>query len=438
MNQQISSNEAEFILWPGQRRLLEDHSKRYHAVVAGNRYGKTVFGARWALTRAILNKDSELGLVVAPKYDLLKQVNLPAFLAALETAGLTDAIEVNMSDLYVDLPWGQRVLFRSAEAWKKIVGYTVAWFWLDEPGLCPEEVNRELTKRLSCPKAIVRQGLYTGTPEGINHYAKMFGCGAVQHDTERHSIAETKLVLHGRTYDNPVLPPEYVQDLLDAFGWNENLRKAYIEGEFVPLFERNCYELDANRHIGDYPPLPDVPHIDLGFDFNVGMVTWGAYQRVEGKHRLCAENPRYCRDTDQAIDQFIDVFKPAIYSEHEITVTGDASGWAKDTRGGFNDYDIILERLRKRYRNVRVVAPRSNPSVTASIVAVNRLLAKGLLCLDRRCTKHIESAQTTTFDGKGDISKPSGDTWTHPMDGCRYYVDLRAPVRGREGVGLRW
>ena len=438
MNPNPSSNEAEFVLWPGQQRLLEDYTKRYHAVVAGNRYGKTVFGARWALTRAILNKDSELGLIVAPKYDLLKQVNLPAFLAALEHARIP--YEVNMSELYVDLPWGQRVLFRSAETWRRIVGYTVAWFWLDEPGICPEEVNTELVKRLSCPKAHVRQGLYTGTPEGLNHYAKMFGPMAVERDGERHSAGEGKLVLHGRTYDNPVLPKEYVDDLLEAFGWNENLRKAYIEGEFVPLFERNCYEFDSVRNIGDYPPNPEIPHIDLSFDFNVGMVSWGGYQRREGKHLLVAENPQSCRDTDQACDHFITAFNPALYSEHELTITGDASGWARDTRGGVNDYDIILERLRRHYRNVRVVAPRSNPSVTASIIATNRLLVKGLLCFDRRCPRHVESAQTTTFDGKGGISKPSGsaDTWTHPMDDCRYYVDLRAPARGREGVGLRW
>lgn len=437
MNQSLSSNdEAEFVLWPGQKRLLEDYTKRYHAVVAGNRYGKTVFGARWALTRAILNKDSELGLIVAPKYDLLKQVNVPAFLAALEHSRIP--YEVNMSELYVDLPWGQRVLFRSAETWRKIVGYTVAWFWLDEPGLCPEEVNRELTKRLSCPKAHVRQGLYTGTPEGINHYAKMFGPGVVERNGERHSESDNKLVLHGRTYDNPILPPDYVQDLLEAFGWNENLKKSYIDGEFCPLFERNCYELDSTKNLGDYPPNVDNALLDLAFDFNVGLVTWGAFQQAQGKHLLVSENPRHCRDTDQAIDQFESAFPSGKWGYHEITVTGDASGWAKDTRGGVNDYDIILERLRKKYKNVRVVAPRSNPSVTASIVATNRLLVKGLLCFDRRCAKHIESAQTTTFDGKGDISKPSGESWTHAMDDCRYYVDLRAPVRGREGVGLRW
>lgn len=436
MEVQTASPSNEVRLWRGQARLLQDTEKRHHAVVAGNRYGKTHFGAEWVVTRAILNRYSKQILVVAPTHSLLKQVNFPAVLAVLDRARIP--YKANLGDLVITLPWGVRLLFLSAETHRRLVGYTAAAYWLDEPGICPEEIERELAKRLSCPNAVVRQGLHTGTPEGINHFAKMFGMGAVTRESPLHSVSETKIVLHGRTYDNPLLDPSYVQELLDAFGWNDNLRRAYIEGEFVPLFENNCFEFLADRDVTDLKADPELGRLTLTFDFNVGLVTWSALQEIKGKHFLVAENERRCRDTDQACDQFIKLLPPQLWAGCEIVVTGDCNGWARDTRSSSNDYDIIKNRLRPLYPRLKIVAPTSNPSVTASIVATNRLLVKEILKVNRQCAGAIESLQTTVFDGKGGIKKPQGDTWTHRSDGLRYYVEEVAPIKSRVNMGITW
>ena len=439
---QQSPPQVEITLWPGQARLIQDRDHFEHGLVSGVGYGKSTFGPPWFHSRCILNKDSKLSLIVAPKYDLVKTVNLEYYVDFLESVGYENErhFTVNKSELSLTYFFGHKILFRSAETWKRLVAYNASHFWIDEAGLCPPEIRREVVKRTRCPKAQVRQGLYTGTPEGINWYSQLFSPGELVR-TGRFSESDSKLVLHGVTMDNPTLPPDYFDNLRDAFGWNEALWKAYVLGEFVPLFENNCYDFSATENVTDCRPDPSNRTVFLSWDFNVGQVSWGAFQQARGTHYLVAENRKQCRDTDQACDQFLETFKPDQWDNEKIgrldlQITGDSSGWARDTRNRVdNDYAIIKQRLTPHFPRLSLRTPSSNPPVSASILATNRMFARKLLFFDRNCGKHISSAQSTVFDGKGGITKPSGDQVTHPMDDCRYYVNLVAPAIDRTQFG---
>jgi hypothetical protein len=216
--------------------------------------------------------------------------------------------------------------------------------------------------------------------------------------------------------------------LIDNYGDDEQLIKAWVLGQFVPLFANNVYRFNELTHCGDYPAIRDCSHIILGWDFNVGQVAWAAQQMWEGQVRQIAEAPLKCDTTDDACDAFIRAFPPAMWRNHELIIDGDASGWHRDTRAYFSDYDIILNKLRALYPRVMIRAPRSNESVRTRIVLTNRALARNLFVIDRSCKQTIRSMNQCTYDGRGGIEKPTGDTWTHWADAATYPLCTEFPL----------
>lgn len=431
--------------WKGQDRLIYDREASELAIVAGVRYGKSHFGVVWHHTRCLINKKSKLSLFIAPKYDLLKNNIVPLYVKMLTNAGYVENVHfrVNRSgDLSITYYWGHKVLLRSASpgSISTLVSYTASHVTVDEPGLCDETTPTEVTKRRSCELAQLRQTLYIGTPEDINFYFRKFGQHAVTRIDDKFSInkEEKKLVLHGSSYDNPLLPKDVLESLEREFAWNENLRKAYILGEFVPIYQNRGYDFDPGKQTDDIKVFQDRP-LHLCFDFNVtqgkaGGVAWTTIQEHKGDIVFNLENRQNSRTSIDAARAFADQFEELRLPKHmPIEVTGDASGHKRDTRGWDDDYTLIEQVLKKErgFTYVKMKAPEANPSVSMRLAAVNRLCSPSYhskLLGDKKCTKTINSLTMTTIDPSGNIIKPSGQTHTDYGDALGYGVVELRPI----------
>ena len=439
----MSEERARVKLWPGQVHAIQDRTYPEHCVVSGVGYGKSHYAVRWHHIRKVWNKNSKLSLFIAPKYDLLLENNIPLYASFLESIGQIEGRDYNItkgSRPSLEYSDGHRVLFRSADpqAVAGLVSYTASHATVDEAGQCAETTPIEVSKRVRCPLSIVRQVLYTGTPEGVgNFFFRKFNkttCEPIEGTQFR--VGKGALVLQGRTYDNKELPPDYLDNLYREFSWNENLAKAYIEGEFVPIYDHRGYDYDADKHRKSDVEIKEDRPLYVCWDFNVtqgraGGVSWITLQEDARDIWAAAENKGSSRTTFEAVDDFIRQFPKLKWQHKEILVHGDAAGHGRDTRSYGNDYDIITQKLRHAgYSYVRTVAPRANPSVALRIAATNRLFSDSYdstLYLGPKCNK-LDLTQTT-INEKGQIVKPAAETHTHFADACGYGVVALRPIR---------
>jgi hypothetical protein len=450
-------------IWQGQRYLLEDTKYPEIGVVSGVGYGKSHLSVLKHHMLCMLNKRSKLSLYFAPKVDLLIENNIPLYCSLLEELGYQQGRHYNVTygaSAAIEYAHGHRVLFRSANtlAVKRIVSYTASHATIDEAGQCAETTPVEVSKRVRCPNAVALQKCYYGTPEGVgNFFFRKFNGQAVTRlvDANGNQTRFSRgnrghnIVLHGSTYDNEVLSRGYIDEMIREFSWNANLAKAYLYGEFVPLYDHGAYDFDPAKHKQDGPTWGDRP-VYQTWDFNVtrgraGGVSWVAMQENRGDLHITNENRGTSRTTFEAVDDFITQFPVGQWGHNEIIITGDASGFSRDTRGYDDDYTIIRQKLAENgYRRVTIKTPAANPSENMRIASVNRLLSASWdqsLYVRPKCSKTIDSLLQTTIDDTGRIVKPAGETHTHFADAVGYGVSLLRPIRKpyeRGGNNFAW
>lgn len=435
-------------LFHGQDRLLNDTEKDEHAIVGGFGAGKTVAGVRWHSKRCVDNKDSPESIVVAPNYQLLANRCLPEYIRHLESMGMREEwgdFQVYRSPQNMKLVyhWGHTVFFLSGNTPANIVSYNASHIWLDEPAIMEEAVVQAVVARLRCNKARYRQLLFTGTPEGLNWFYNRFGpheCG--RKEGTPFSENATKLVLHARSFDNPTLPASYFRMLRKEYGFDAALFANYVLGLWTSLSkDRFYFKFDELRHIGDYPPMPELKEIILCMDNNVGQMTWVALQPFKGTYLAVKDNDGRGQNIDASCEQFIDAFPPNVWGNHKISVMGDPSIWQRQIQGTGSDggYDVIREKLTPFYPNLTIDAPNVMPTVEARNRVTNRILAENRLLMDRGCKKLTMSAKAAEFDGKGKVKKGPKDKHTHAMEAVDMALVVLEPNQhSRDGfVGIK-
>lgn len=410
----------------GQDRLLNDTQHKFNLAIAGVRYGKTCFGAKWHFRRACANSESRESLVVAPDNKLLREKCLDEYVQLLEALDLKEnhsrGFKVNLSVPHLEFRFHKarhKVIFLTGEKPRKIVAYTASHAWADEIAICDEQVHKNLVKRVSCPKAKHKlQLLYTTTPEGTNWlYEKFASDDLEQVEGEPFKKSRSALILEGSSFDNPYLTQDYLDSIVDEFAWDTAYYENYILGKFTSLSrDRFYFSFNERTHLGDYPLQHDINSMFLCWDANVGQMTWTVVQDIAKDYYVCDENGSNGRNIDDACEQFINRYPPAKYGGWRITVLGDASLHARSTHSYLTGYQIIEENLKKHYPLLRVAAPRGNPFVEERSRCTNRLLAQGKLHISKNCKKVIQSLKLSESDGKGGIKKPSDDRHTHAME----------------------
>ena len=245
--------------------------------VGGRGAGKSHVGAYDVYRRA---KADRFYMIAAPTYPMLTDSSLRSFVETGERIGYLEKTwkgsspraRIRTFDRETE-EWGTaEVAFRSTSDPEKLRGPNLSGIWFDEASIMVEDA-------FNIGMATLREGGEQGwismtfTPKGKQHwtYEKFF-------DTDGRQKKGTHLV-QSSTADNPALPPEFFEVMLDQYGESSALSRQELEGLFVELegllFQRAWFKLikrDAIPREGERVRYWDKAGTDDGGCFSVGTL----------------------------------------------------------------------------------------------------------------------------------------------------------------------
>lgn len=177
-------------------------------------------------------------------------------------------------------------------------------------------------------------------------------------------------VFYSNTFDNPFLPKEYIEGLLERLDYKMAQRMIY--GQWIELDQERIYysyNRDVNFKNESYKVNPLLP-VRLAFDFNIGhgkplSLCFGQYDQLKDEWHWYNE---VIIEGQRTLDALEEAEARGLLDHVHFKVHADASGRSRDTRGAQSDIDIIekfLSNLTKKNQRVRVdmEIPRANPAI---------------------------------------------------------------------------
>ncbi len=207
-------------LHPVQSRFRKS-SALYRGFVGGRGSGKSWVGGYDLIRRA---KPGRLYMVCAPTYGTLNDSTLRTFTSIGRDLGVIGPNSLRKSPPSCQLTTGAEILFRSADDPERLRGPNLSGVWLDEASLMEKDAY-------DIAIACLREGGETGwlaasfTPKGLMHWTyEVFGTG--KPNTE---------LFRAKTKDNPFLPADFEQAIMEQYGEGTALAMQELEGAFVNL-----------------------------------------------------------------------------------------------------------------------------------------------------------------------------------------------------------
>ena len=187
-------------------------------------------------------------------------------------------------------------------------------------------------------------------------------------------------------------------------------------GKFVIARGRAFSNFDPAVHVK--PTAYDRSlRICWSLDFNIDPMCSGVIQNDGRSVRVIDEISLPDTDTESACDVFLERAAERAWDLRDITIYGDATGWARDSTSGKSDWAIVLRRLHNLSPRLKV--PRSNPAVKDTINAVRGMLRStdggARLSIDPRCSRLIQDLRNAVWPG--DIEAQHALSW------LRYFID---------------
>jgi len=434
-------NGRELPAMPHQVRF-DRIGTRNPLLVGGYGCGKTHMLLRRALKGAAQNRGL-IGIYACLTYPVLRDAILPELWRILADYGLQEGVdwEFNGSSMTLTLRGAfaddqgnpALIYFRPVEGKSslgRMIAVTAAWACLDEAALMSEEAYRKITERVRDRRARHPFVAAATTPEGFNWVydkwvvepRKRAASASVAGD----NVNEQFRYVRGRTEDNPNLDSGYIQSLRQQY--DAHLVEAYLNGEFVPMFEGLCFRFSERDHVSADAVYDKALPICMAWDFNVNPMSVTLNHWHAGRAWTFDEIVLKTSHTDEVCEVFLEH-----YGDHVggVRIYGDASGRARSTKARMTDYDIIKDRLGDM-RGFQEHFPVQNPAQRESINTLNALLKNGLgdiaYAIHPNCVETIRSLTTTIYDETtGGIFKGNG-AYEHLTDGLRYFAWSVAPI----------
>ena len=217
-----------------QQNICKDLEHRIVGFCAGYGAGKTRTLCAWA-TLCALDNPHTIGAVFAPTGALVRDVLQRSLEEFWESHEINYEYRASpLPEYKLNLPNGEvTVLCRSMESWQRIIGVNLSFIGSDELDTTKSDIGqRAIEKFLGRLRAGNRRqlGLFS-TPEGFGTFYNLF---------VREGHKQDRALFKARTADNPYLPPDFLQALLENYP--ASLVKAYTEGEFCNLQTGAVYD----------------------------------------------------------------------------------------------------------------------------------------------------------------------------------------------------
>lgn len=414
--------------------LLENDTRHHRFwITKGLGAGGTYGAAIWHYLLCLINYKSKFSWAIAPTFQQVSDTLIPIFGDVLtQVFGLEAGIDFNIIRAQfprIDFKKNeQSILFKSANSPERFVGPSISHCFGSEPGLWKREAYQKSSARLRCPKAERLQYLLEGSPEGLGNF---FEEEANFEEGLDEANNRTRITLW--THDNPVLGPDYVENLSRAYSYDPHKLESYIYGRFVAFTKGTGYwEFRHSRNVKlDLKASPQLP-ITITWDWNHTPLAWCAVQKQPifprggskyDRFTVLGESSGKYSGIMDACAEFIAQFNPKDYVDTPIEIDGGCDGYFKSHLTTSCAFDQVYDCLKKYYRNVTVVAARSAPLIKDRLQKHNALLAYSRLVVATWCRNIIKShEQTNLVQGQWKIEKGDGDTVTHWGDALGYYL----------------
>lgn len=386
---------------PHQEEFIFSNVK-HTGLIGGYGSGKTYAG----VLKTTLKKLAYPGIDVAyylPTYELIRDIAFPKFRELFDKLGVPYELHESAKVFYT--PYGD-VKMRSMDNPASIIGYEVGYSLVDETDILPtNKMATVFAMVLGRNRSLLPNGDrnctdVVGTPEGFKWAYNFFVKEA----------KEGRLLIKGKTKDNPYLPPNYIEDLQDTYS-PEQL-EAYCNAEFVNLTTGNVYRKydRIKNRTSKTVQQGDVLHI--GMDFNITKMNAVIHvQDVQFKYAVDEIANAY--DTEEVCE----ILKQR-YPSHKIIVYPDAAGKARKTNSKKSDHDII------RSYGFTIRSGTVNPFVRERVNAVNMALSdkdgnRSYFVNDEQCPNYAEALERQTYKN-GEPDKTSG--FDHITEAGGYYI----------------
>lgn len=350
-----------------------------------------------------------------PTYGLVEDIAYKRFPAMFERLGLNYKLNQQKARFHTDIG---DIIFRTMDNPMRIVGYEVAHSLIDELDTLPTEKARDVWNKVIARN---RQKAYTASGAKVANTVAVAttpeGFKFVYEQWKKKKIDGYELY-KAKTTDNIVnLPDNYYQNLIDTYP--ENLRMAYLDGEFVNLTAGSVYA-EYDRHLNNSSEtINGNEALHIGMDFNVA-------HGAAAVHVLRNDDPH-------AVHEYTGVFDtPAMialikrdFPTNPILVYPDASGGNRKSNNA-SESDLSLLRA----AGFRVLNNAANPAVKDRILSFNAMIHNNAVRRYRvnvdKCPNLAESLEKQAYNKNGEPDKQSG--FDHILDAAGYVIAYRYPI----------
>ena len=409
--------------FPSQWEFLINKSKaKIKAYVGGFGSGKTYSFLHCTFINLLTKKNQDgksNGLILYPTYSLAEEVFVEPFREILERNGID--YEYNIAAHRFKTQYGNIKIYQTRHP-QRIVGASYTYCGIDELDIesykyAELAVQKSLGRLRGCEDA----ELYiTTTPEGFGY----------THHLMCERDAPDKLLVHGKTTDNPYLPKSYIESLKNNY--DEQLLKAYIEGQFVNLNQgATYYGFNRDEAVRKCEYIKSLP-IRIGMDWNVDPLCCVIFQILSNnKVNIINEIAlSHQGGGDLLTQRMCDTIKQ-IYPNNTYIAYPDATGAARHSSSQFSDLDIV------RANGFRLMVKHINPRVVNRVNAMNNQFAKGNITIDPKCRLLIKDLeQVCNKEGTRDIDK-SNKNLSHMSDALGYGIEWEFPTKKPNRIGVQ-
>lgn len=384
--------------------------KRFRALNAGRRFGKTHLAALELMTRACNNAGS-IVWYIAPTYRQAEQIAWSKLKALVPEPYIK---KKNETDLSLILLNGSQIALRGSDNPDSLRGVGLDFAVLDEAAFQSRETWVEAVR----PALSDRMGgaLFISTPCGYNWFYDLYCAAKTRDDWAAFQYT---------TLDGGNVPASEVEAARAEL--DERTFRQEYEASFESLSGRVYYAYDRDKNICDSVDDKSSPLL-VGMDFNVNPMTAAIAQRKADQLHFIDEIVLPNGNTElmaSAIKQR--------YPGRKVNVYPDPTGNARKTSApvGQTDFTIL------RQAGFEVLAPGRPYPVADKINTVNTACcaASGnrLLYINPgRCPGLAKGFDGLTYkEGTSEPDKSLG--LDHITDAAAYLVLWEMPLRGKSG-----
>lgn len=390
---------ANINLLPCQHDFLTANNEEV-AFCAGVGTGKTFAGSMFAITETALTP-SLPGIIVANTYSQLVSTTLNSLQRQCEQLGIyykynrsTQTVTINNTEHFA----------RSTENYDVSRGIEGAWLLMEECAYSDYEAVQMFRGRVRLKGGSLKKR-YISTPAGLNWFYSDFTPEGETYLPERRMIKAT-------TFDNYLLPPSYVKNLVASYSADMLAQEVYAE--FISFAGNRCYsDFNSKKHVQPVPKPTNDEQVYVVHDVNIDPLAGVCCYKKNGVIYVFDEI---------YLEGGTDVrrFGNEVHKLHYHMPIVISDGTASNKRNIFNIKETWYKSLQEQGHRTESF---HNPHVAKRIANVNRCFHHNLIVIDPKCKKTIQDLELVKYKpDSNDIDKTSNTKLTHISDALGYAV----------------